>query len=634
MSNGVDLRAAAGVRREQEIESKLLYAAYSRLPLNMWLTLICTLLFVPLLWRFFSIEVMLGALIALLLNVAFSWWHATRFQHAAPQTHALAHWQDRFLFHHLLAGVSWAVGPALAAPQASPTLLALSVGILFSVCAVAVNSASEQRGAAQAFVVGALALPAVVIVANSPAFGIEWIVALVLLAGMVSMIAVCRATHRTLRKLLETEWQLREAVAETAAARDLAERNNLAKSQFLSRMSHELRTPLHSILGFASLLEADRSLAGERRDDVREILRSGRHLLVLINELLDISAIESGHMQLKAEAVSLTTLISDCRRMVQPLADEKHITLRMEPGARVSEYAFADSLRLREALLNLLSNAIKYNHDHGTVSISVKQAGDTRIRIVVTDTGIGISAGDMARLFQPYSRLPPPGVSTHGTGIGLTITHRLVELMGGSVGVDSKPGAGSSFWMELPAAGAGEREQALETLMVHAATGAAAAKRRVLYIDDRIENLQLVERILRRRPHVDLTIVESAVRGLDIARGQHLDLLLLDINMPVMDGYDVLAALKAEARLRELPVIALSADAMPHDIERGRAAGFTEYLTKPLDIAGFLEVIDRYLPAPLAPAQRWPGQSLSAEARSGQAAPAADEWPGESRRLH
>ena len=380
------------------------------------------------------------------------------------------------------------------------------------------------------------------------------------------------------------------------AARDEADRANRTKSEFLSSMSHELRTPMNAILGFSQLMEYDATLPDEHQDNVQEILKAGHHLLELINEVLDLAKVESGHIDLSLEPVEVCLIVEDSLGLVRPLADQRDIQLshKVFKGAAVR----ADRTRLKQALLNLLSNAIKYNRDAGSVRIEVQLEGADRLRIRVTDSGPGIPAARLRELFQPFSRLDAEHSDIEGTGIGLTITQRIVEMMGGAVGVESEVGVGSTFWIELPLESMAD---AAQDRLGPAGDGAMsvqrieAAQHVVLYIEDNPSNIKLVAQILGHRPHIHLLTAHTPELGIELAQSRHPELILLDINMPGMDGYQVLEVLKADARLQAIPVIAVTANAMPRDIERGRAAGFSEYLTKPIDVAGFFSMLDRCL---------------------------------------
>ena len=379
------------------------------------------------------------------------------------------------------------------------------------------------------------------------------------------------------------------------AARDEADRANRAKSEFLSSMSHELRTPMNAILGFGQLLELDEALSDENKDNVQEILKAGAHLLELINEVLDLAKIEAGHIDLSMEPVEVCPIVAECLSLVNALAHKRGIKLSHKGLAGMS--VRADRTRLKQALLNLISNAIKYNREGGSVHIEVQTAETDRLCIRVTDTGPGIPDARLAELFLPFNRLDAENSGVEGTGIGLTITRRIVEMMGGTVDVKSAVGVGSTFWIELPLEPircdhdlngvAAERN----TLMSHIET----IQQLVLYIEDNPANLKLVTQILGRREHIRLLTAHTPELGIELAHAHRPDLILLDINMPHMDGYQVMKILKSDANLEDIPVIAVTANAMDRDIERGMAAGFVDYLTKPLNIEQFLKTIELYL---------------------------------------
>ena len=379
-------------------------------------------------------------------------------------------------------------------------------------------------------------------------------------------------------------------------AKDEAERASQAKSEFLSSMSHELRTPMNAVLGFAQVLEHEDDLTDDQRESVEEILRAGKHLLELINEVLDLARIESGKIELELQTVALNEVVSEIFSLIAPLAQQRQITVKRQLMTDLA--VCADRVRLKQVLINLLSNAIKYNQDQGTVSIEAAHAVEDAesITISVVDTGHGIPPDQIDGLFEPFARLSRDE-SQEGTGIGLAVCRRLVQAMGGSIAAVSELGVGSRFTIILPAAklDAAPLPASVEVSSQAAYAIADAAPITVLQIEDNPANLKLMQRVLAKRPEIQLLSAHSASLGLELIASHLPDLILLDINMPGMDGYATLEVLRANPKTATIPVIALTANATARDIERGLAAGFDAYLTKPLNIVQFNETIRRLL---------------------------------------
>ncbi|MGK5031233.1 ATP-binding protein [Janthinobacterium sp. MDT1-19] len=416
-------------------------------------------------------------------------------------------------------------------------------------------------------------------------------------------------TDNTVRKHAEQERELLNRVlsdnsVELENARAQADKANRAKSEFLSSMSHELRTPLNAVLGFAQLMASDTPPpSASQQRSLDQILNGGWYLLRLINEILDLSMIESGRVAMSREAMALTDVLRDCRAMIMPQAQKRNITLSF-PSLDQPFYVHADLTRVKQVVINLLSNAIKYNRTGGSVLVQCKLHGE-RVRLSVRDTGNGLRSEQLAQLFQPFNRLGQEAGVEEGTGIGLVVTKQLVELMGGTLGVESEIGVGTLFWIELAASSAPEL-----LLGTHAAdlgrepSGEVSCDtpcRKVLYVEDNPANLILVEQLIARRSDLGMLSAIDGHLGIALARQHQPDLILMDINLPGISGTEVLGLLRLDPLTAHIPVIALSANALPRDIRKGLDAGFLRYLTKPINVPEFMEALDTALSMTAAP---------------------------------
>ncbi len=396
-------------------------------------------------------------------------------------------------------------------------------------------------------------------------------------------------------------------------AQQSAVQANNAKLEFLSRMSHELRTPLNAILGFSQLLEIDRLGEGQR-ESVEQITRAGRHLLELVNEVLDISRIDSGNIALVPEPLAVDDLLREALDLIRPLANRQSIRLRYEP-VREGAFVLADRQRLRQVLLNLLSNAVKYNREGGSVTVGAGPSPDGKlIRLTVTDTGVGIRPEYLSRLYTPFERLGAENTAVEGSGMGLALSKRLVESQGGILGVRSEPDVGTTFWVDLPVAAAPAPDElsCLDNLFadgllgsddppvpVHPASPAPVAepRRTVLHIEDNEANRLLIEMLIAQRPTLRLLTASRGKEGLALAREHHPDLILLDLHLPDTSGELVLHDLRADEATRDTPVVMVSADATAVRRSQAYDQGANDFLTKPFNVGQFLKLLDDYLKA-------------------------------------
>ena len=395
------------------------------------------------------------------------------------------------------------------------------------------------------------------------------------------------------RELTNTVNRLNTEISERREAQSA----NQAKSEFLSSMSHELRTPLNAIIGFSQLLEISDNLEADELDNAQEINKAGKHLLKLINEILDLSKIEAGKLELSIETVPAEPLVKECFSLIRPSAQKRMIeaNYHIETDLQV----WADYTRLKQCLLNLLSNGIKYNRSGGKLDLRVSACDHNEtIRFAVIDTGEGIVEDKLSLLFQPFERLGAENGEIEGTGIGLSITRKIIDMMNGKIGVDSTPGQGSIFWIELPA----RQNTDVENLQANQSDVVDMQDKHdnndlyeVLYIEDNPANIKLMTQALAKTKYIKLHTAHLPELGIDYAIEHKPGLILLDINLPGLNGYQVLEIIRSHPHLQNIPVFAVTANAMPKDIERGKQAGFNEYLTKPFDIAVLYDLLEKYL---------------------------------------
>ncbi|PLW86131.1 CHASE3 domain-containing protein [Halioglobus japonicus] len=394
------------------------------------------------------------------------------------------------------------------------------------------------------------------------------------------------------------ELLIEERTRQLAVKVQEAEKANNAKTEFLSSMSHELRTPLNAIIGFGQYMDHDEKLSPEHRDSVHEITAAGHHLLDLINEVLDLSKVETGTVSLSLESLEIESILRECIELVQPMIERRSLTFKfqnIQPGV-----IFADRIRLKQAVLNLLSNAIKYDVEYGEIELSGAISSDGKYRISISDTGPGIAEENKAALFKPFERLGAEFTDIEGTGIGLTLTQKLITLMDGELSYANNRYRGATFHILLPLGepvfatlddvNENDGEVTMSTLPEQLKT--------VLYIEDNPANLKLMRKVLAKRSKLRLLTAHTPQLGIELANTHKPDLLLLDINLPGMDGYQVLNIIQQTNELKTIPVIAVTANAMHRDIERGMDAGFAAYLAKPFDFAHLHDLLDAYLKGP------------------------------------
>lgn len=397
--------------------------------------------------------------------------------------------------------------------------------------------------------------------------------------------------------------QHQQTMSELEQARIDAESANRAKSEFLSNMSHELRTPLNAILGFAQIIQLDdQHLSEQDREHVDYIANAGRHLLDLINDILELSKIEAGKLTVTMDEFPLASILAESLQLVEPLASERGIDIG-RPSGPITANVISDFRKLKQAVINLLSNAIKYNKENGSISISCEVIDNNLLRLSITDTGKGIPIERQNELFKPFSRLDAEDTLTGGTGIGLVLTRYLIEEMNGYIGLNSEEGKGSTFWLDIPLADPDytdgsypsfsfpDEDDDTDLTTTTEDTVPDNDNIRILYVEDSTFNVRLIQAVVKKHPRLELIVATTAEEGLDKLRAEKPDIVLMDINLPGMNGYEAIKIIRQEPEIADTPVLALSADAMKDAVHEGEQAGFDRYLTKPVDLSILMQTI-------------------------------------------
>ena len=515
-----------------------------------------------------------------------------RFVNAEPREQTRESWGARFLAGSTFAGLWWGMLPWLGY-SVENEYQALIVVCIVGVAGGSLATLSYRWHTLVFFLMPALLLLELRLVfENNDFFRVaSYLLAVFILFTLSTSRRAYKSSNQNIRLRIEADFR-EDALT---AAKNEAEHANKAKSIFLSNMSHELRTPLNAIIGYTQLLEHDESLKPNQQANIHEINTAGELLLELVNQILDLSSIEEGNLKISLEPVAVVDILQECTSLVQPLAQKKHVSLECVTDFR--GHVMADHVRLKQVILNLLSNAIKYNRAHGTVKLGCHRSGDNRVRIDVEDTGHGIAADKLDSLFDPFNRLEVNTKEIEGTGIGLTISRKLAEMMKGTLNVESEPGRGSTFWVELEGCNAGDQNNAAADT-----TGTAGLfdidcndllrEKKILIVEDNPTNLKLITSQLNTLGYA-ADHASNGMEALNMASNHAYALVLTDCNMPIMDGYELTAEIRKSNS--QVPIIALTADAFPEREQECLSAGMNDRMIKPVSLQQLDNMLGKWL---------------------------------------